>query len=119
VVEAGLSLLELGWLNDAAKLIPWSSLGLQKVATQMIKNGPGDYVVKNKEEAEELYLYLFHGKGFTNTTGMNGKQVKEFFGSKNSTYHWDLTPTPGSKHGTPHLQIHDDSGQIFRIFFDS
>jgi hypothetical protein len=34
---------------------------------------------------------------------------------KKGTYHWDLYDTQHG--GIPHLQIHDEFGKIFRIFF--
>jgi len=97
--------------------IPWSSAGLGNVAGDLAA-GARTANVANRSQAEELFLRLYQGKGFTNTTGMSGKQVRDFYGSKAGTYHWDTELTPGLTHSTgPHLQIHQPDGVIVRIFY--
>ncbi|SFF57842.1 hypothetical protein [Thermoflexibacter ruber] len=58
---------------------------------------------------------------------MSAKEAKNFVG-KSMTYHWDdvvdqtgniVNHGKNNPHGgAKHLQIHDDEGNIFRIFFD-
>lgn len=69
----------------------------------------------------------YQGDGYRNTTGMSPTEVKDFFGSKQGTYHWDDTVGadgrlvghgPDNPHGgLPHLQIHTFEGPIVRIFW--
>jgi hypothetical protein len=46
---------------------------------------------------------------------MTGRQVREQMGGKAGTYHWDLADTMHG--GRAHLQVHDEVGNVFRIFF--
>ena len=32
-------------------------------------------------------MVAFQGKGYVNTTGMSGKEARDFYGSKSGTYH--------------------------------
>ncbi|MFC3801890.1 polymorphic toxin-type HINT domain-containing protein [Cohnella sp. GCM10012308] len=116
---------ELGiWVHNTS-CIPWSSKSVGNAANQLSK-GAKDVTVGSRSEAEELFLRLYQGKGFKNTTGMSAKEAKDFFGKK-STYHWDdevgadgrvTGHGPGNAHGDmPHLQIHDENGKVIRIFF--
>ena len=85
-------------------------------AAKLLLNGAKEVTVKNKAEAEELYLAIYMEKGYTNTTGMSAKEVRDFFPEgKGGTYHWDLNDTQHG--GIPHLQIHDGLN-IIRIFFE-
>ncbi len=104
----------------------WSSSRIAQAAKQL-NSGSKTVKVATRAEAEELFLGLFQGKGFRNTTGMSAKEAKDFFG-KAGTYHWDdVTDAAGrlvnhsasNSHGAmKHLQIHDESGKIIRIFFE-
>ena len=63
-------------------------------------------------------MVAFQGKGYVNTTGMSGKEARDFYGSKSGTYHWDTEMTPGPPHSySPHLQIHNIDASIQRVFF--
>lgn len=105
--------------------IPWSSGEVSHAASE-ISHGANSVTVSKRSQAEELFLGLFQGKGYKNTTGMTGKGVKEYFGSKDFTYHWDVIKDELGRiigHGTnnpdgdmPHLEIHTDN-DIIRIFF--
>lgn len=99
--------------------IPWSSLRVEQAA-KALSRGANEITVGNQSQAEELFLRLYQANGYTNTTGFNGKQVREFFpNGKYGTYHWDLFDTLHG--GRPHLQIHpfkaEASKRIIRIFF--
>jgi hypothetical protein len=104
----------------------WSSQRLAQAAKELL-SGKSVIRVASRAEAEELFLGLFQGKGFRNTTGMSAKEAKDFIG-KASTYHWDDTVNEAGRlvnhsasnaHGAmKHLQIHDETGQIIRIFFE-
>jgi hypothetical protein len=106
--------------------IPWSSNSVKKAASELRK-GAESVTVRSRSEAEELFLGVFQGYGYTNTTGMGPMDVKEFFGSKAGTYHWDdvfdgngrlLNHNADNIHGQmAHLQIHSDTSTIIRIFF--
>ncbi|MER7250319.1 polymorphic toxin-type HINT domain-containing protein [Kribbella sp. NPDC000426] len=97
--------------------IPWSSSKMGRVAGQL-QRGAESATVANRSQAEELFLRLYQGKGYRNTTGMSGKEARDFFGSKAGTYHWHTELTPGLKHsGSPHLQVHQPDGAIVRIFY--
>jgi hypothetical protein len=97
--------------------IPWSSPTVRRTADLIEKHNATEITVGSKSQAEELFLRLFQGKGYRNTTGWSIKEVKKVFGDKGGTYHWDLTPTPGDIHNMPHLQIHHFKGKIIRINF--
>ena len=85
----------------------------------MLLRGAKEVTVKNRPEAEELYLGLYQDEGYLNSTGISPKKVKEndwsFPNGKNGTFHWDTEDTQHG--GIPHLQIHDRYGQITRIFY--
>ncbi|NEN87036.1 polymorphic toxin-type HINT domain-containing protein [Paenibacillus elgii] len=114
------------WVHNS-DCIPWSSKSVQGRATELIK-GANEVTVGSRSEAEELFLRLYQGKGYTNTSGMSGSEAKNFYGSKAGTYHWDDALDSsgrvsghgsGNAHGElPHLQIHDESGSVIRIFFN-
>jgi hypothetical protein len=102
-------------LKAAKRLLRWSSKRVEEAASAL-QRGIKEVTVRGRDEAGELFLGIFHGKGFTNTTGMTGKQVRQAFpGGKRGTFHWDLLDTQHG--GRPHLQVHDEAGSIFRIFF--
>jgi hypothetical protein len=72
--------------------------------------------VLGRDEAAEIFHGLFQGKGYVNTTGMTGRQVREMLPKhKYGTYHWDMSDTVHG--GRPHLQVHTEEGRIHRIFF--
>jgi len=112
------------WVHNT-DCIPWSSKGVGNAANQLAK-GAKEVTVGSRSEAEELFLRLYQGKGYKNTTGMSAKEAKDFHGKKN-TYHWDdevgsdgrvTGHGPGNAHGDmPHLQIHDENGKVIRVFF--
>jgi hypothetical protein len=87
-------------------------------AAKLLKGGSKSVKVATKAEAEELFLSLYqggNGKGLMNTTGLSATEVKNFYGSKLGTYHWDLLDTQHG--GVSHLQIHAFDGTVTRIFF--
>ncbi|WP_185910914.1 putative T7SS-secreted protein [Streptomyces sp. WAC07149] len=111
--------------------IPWSS-GSVSSAVRAIDDGSTQISVASRSEAEEIYLGKFHGEGYRNAEGFDGKGTRQYFGSKSGTYHWDdklgddgrvLGHGEGNRDGDrPHLQIHtyEDSpykGAIIRIFW--
>lgn len=102
--------------------IPWSSSLLAAVA-RSLEDGSTTVKVATKAEAEELFLRLYQGAGYRNTTGMGATEAKQMFGEKAGTYHWDAPGEghgPGNPHGaSDHLQIHTFAGPIIRIFFNS
>lgn len=112
--------------NTSTNEIPWSSKNVKDAASDL-QNGANTVTVKNRSEAEELFLGLYQGDGYTNTTGMNPMDVKEYYGNKAGTYHWDdtfgedgclLDHGPGNRDSTTaHLQIHPEVGNTIRIFF--
>ena len=115
---AVLSILSLP--RDAAT-IGFSSSRLARIAREL-EQGTTQVTVSSQSEAEELFLRLYQGdaRGYRNTTGWTGKQVRDFYGSKSGTYHWDTIAGHGTlnPHGiAPHLQIHTHDGPIVRIFF--
>jgi hypothetical protein len=113
-------------ISKRVKLISWSNLKLSKI-TGELQNGKKVIRVASKAKAEELFLRIFQGKGFKNTSGKSAKETKDFFG-KASTYNWDdavdssgriLNHSASNAHdATKHLQIHDEIGNIIRIFFE-
>lgn len=106
--------------------VKWSSKSV-KDANNLLESGQRKVTVASRSEAEELFLRRYQGHGYKNTSGMSGPEVKEFFGSKSGTYHWDtqLDSTgrvvghgPNNPDGAmPHLQIHTHEGDIVHIFF--
>ncbi len=111
--------------------IPWSSKSV-KNASNALDSGANEVTVVNKSEAGELYLGKFHGEGYRNTSGWNAMETKDYYFTKEGTYHWDETIDPeggllehggDNPHGNlPHLQIHTFTdgpwgGRIIRIFF--
>ncbi|WP_205625492.1 RHS repeat-associated core domain-containing protein [Actinomadura atramentaria] len=111
--------------------IPWSSPSVSRAA-KAIEAGSTSIRVGSRDEAGELFLGMFQGRGYRNATGFDGVGTKRYFGSKSGTYHWDdqvgadgrvLGHGSGNRDGDlPHLQIHtfEDSpwgGAIIRIFW--
>ena len=97
--------------------LEWSSRSVAQAAKLLLR-GAKEVTVKNQSEAEELFLGIFQEEGFTNTTGMTTRDMKDPFmfpEGKAGTYHWDLEDTQHG--GVPHLQVHDREGSIIRIFF--
>jgi RHS repeat-associated protein len=111
-----------GMTEGLAGEIPWSSAKLA-AAAKALKDGATSITVDTKAEAEELFLRLYQGDGYRNTTGMGPTEVKDMFGEKAGTYHWDTAGEghgPSNPHGgSDHLQIHTHEGPIIRIFFNS
>ena len=70
---------------------------------------------------------IYQGYGYKNVTGMDAMDVKNLYGGKGGTYHWDdVFGSDGYLigHGAnnpdakmPHLQIHPEKGSVIRIFF--
>ncbi|MFN8636067.1 MAG: RHS repeat-associated core domain-containing protein [Chloroflexota bacterium] len=94
--------------------VRWSSPAVREAASAL-QNGATQVYVKTRQEAEEIFLRLYQGEGYKNTTGLHAGEVKDMFGDKVGTYHWDPA---GAEWGLPHLQIHTFDGTIIRIFFE-
>jgi hypothetical protein len=108
--------------------IKWSS-GTVRSAARDLDNGATEVTGSTRSEAEEFFLRKFQAEtdetgelGYRNTTGMSGPEVRDYYGSKEGTYHWDteIDPEtggvqghgPGNPHmGLPHLQIHPFGGE--------
>lgn len=89
--------------------------------------------VGSRSQAEKLFLRLYQGHGFRNTTGWARGQYKAF--GKRGTYHWDdvyggaSSAFPGRQllkghyddgnlhNYVRHLQIHTVEETIIRILF--
>jgi RHS repeat-associated protein len=104
-----------------ASVLAFSRVGLKSVAKELASNTL-ESTVRSQDEAAELFLRLFQGRGYRNTTGMTGNMVRNdkflFPNGKYGTYHWDFADTMHG--GIPHLQIHlfkEEGGGIIRIFF--
>jgi RHS repeat-associated protein len=104
-----------------ASVLAFSRVGLKSVAKELASNTL-EATVRSQDEAAELFLRLFQGRGYRNTTGMTGNMVRNdkflFPNGKYGTYHWDFADTMHG--GIPHLQIHlfkEEGGGIIRIFF--
>ena len=119
-----------GILVHNSDCIPWSSARVQRAANRLLK-GEDEVTVANKSQAEELFLRLYQGNGYKNTTNFKGGggAVKNFFRSgKKGTYHWDIELGAvgrvmghgiNNRHGNlPHLQIHTFEDRIIRIFYE-
>ena len=113
--------------NCGGNNIPWSSNAV-KQAAQQLDAGEKDVTVASRSDAEELFLRKYQGEGYRNTTDMSGPEAKDFFGSKQETYHWDDTLDSAGRvqgHGAdnpdgalPHLQIHPfEGGKNIHIFY--
>ena len=119
------SFFDISGLSDC-KIFPWSSKSVSNAAKDL-ESGSTSVIVKNRAEAEELFLGLYQGKGYVNTTGMDAMDVKNLFGTKANTYHWDDVMGPDGRilgHGPDnidgamqHIQIHPERGREIRIFF--
>ena len=106
--------------------IPWSS-GVVSDAARQLQRGQSSVTVKSRSQAEELFLRLYQGEGYTNVTNMDAMSAKNLLSGKKNTYHWDdIFGSDGYllKHGTDnpdakmaHLQIHPEKGSVIRIFF--
>jgi RHS repeat-associated protein len=76
--------------------------------------------LNTREEADQLLKKFIVGKGYRNSTGYTGNQVRQnkdlFPNAKDGTYHWDYADTQHG--GVPHVQIHDFNGKIHHIFFE-
>jgi RHS repeat-associated protein len=107
--------LARGALDEAGRLIPWSSKSVRDAA-QALEWGNTTVRVGSRAEAEELFLGMYQGHGYVNTTNFTPTQTKAFFGTKSGTYHWDIG-VPGSAHPGPHLQVHEADGTVIRIFY--
>jgi RHS repeat-associated protein len=103
--------------NECDGRIPWSSPTLGRAA-DALSRGQTSITVANRSQAEELFLRLYQGRGYVNTTGMSPTEARRFFGQKPGTYHWDEVLSPTDPHGfAPHLQVHTFEGPIVRIFW--
>lgn len=93
----------------------------------LAQHGETAVYVPSRSEVEDLFLGLYQGSGYRNSTSMSATEAKEFFGRKQGTYHWDDQVGAdggvlGHEAGNPdakyrHLQIHTHEGVIIRIFF--
>jgi len=99
-------------------------------AIKQLDAGATKVTVSSRSEAEELFLRRYQGEGYANTTDLTGTEVKNLFGSKAGTYHWDITMDPNNygrvlghaldnpDGALPHLQIHPfGGGPNIHIFF--
>jgi hypothetical protein len=121
VIATGVSLLGSAFERIGLKA---SEIGFstRRVATaaKSLQSGASTIRVATKSEAEELFLRLYQGAGYRNSTGMGGAEARRYFGSKAGTYHWDTAAGhgPTNPHGSgPHLQIHTKEGPVVRIFY--
>lgn len=90
-----------------------------RLAAQSLDNGATSVVVSSCADAEELFLGLYQGRGYVNTTGEKFAEIKATLRSgKVGTYHWDEVLNATDPHGfAPHLQIRTFEGPIVRIFW--
>jgi len=106
--------------------IPWSSK-IVSDASKELDGGAKSVTINNRSQAEELFLGKYQGDGYTNVTGMDAMDAKNYLGDKANTYHWDdqmgvdgwlVGPGQNNPDGaSPHLQIHPEKGKVIRIFF--
>jgi hypothetical protein len=106
--------------------LPWGRVGARQAA-KAIESGQTSIKVASRDDAAEVVWRMFSSRGFTNTTGRTGNDVRKILGSKASTYHWDEVLDEagnlsghgaGNIHGAMrHVQIHLVDKTIIRIFF--
>lgn len=96
-------------------LLAWSSSGVRNAANDLA-NGATEVTVGSMSEAEELFMGMYQGDGYRNSTGMSPTEAKDFFGGKSGTYHWDEGEN-NFPHGEDHLQIHTFGGDVVRIYY--
>jgi RHS repeat-associated protein len=113
----------LGSATSPCDDIPWSSRSVKRAAKQL-EEGATSVTVRNRAEAEELFLRRYQGDGYVNTTDMKPQDAKDFLRtvhdrfSKEGSYHWDEYGGTGPHDFMPHLQIHAfTGGDIIRIHF--
>jgi RHS repeat-associated protein len=117
--EAQPNFLQAALLGTVIGDIQFSSTAVKNAATAL-QGGATEVTVATKGQAEEVFLRLYQGEGYRNSTGTDGPGAKQLFGEKSGTYHWDTAEGhgPDNPHGTgPHLQIHTFEGAIVRIFY--
>jgi hypothetical protein len=125
LMAAGISCFTGG--GGSSNTIRWSSRTV-KIAAEELELGSQTVWVETRAEAEELFLRLYHGDGYVNTTGMTGTEVNRFFtAGRPGTYHWSdeldsagslMNHDPGDAHALyRHLQIHTKAGTVIRINF--
>jgi hypothetical protein len=110
----------------SAASLPWARAGAARAA-RAIEAGQTSIKVASRDDAAELVWRMFSSRGFLNTTGRTGSDVRKIVGSKAGTYHWDdVLDAAGNvaghgannvHAGMRHVQIHLESGDIVRIFF--
>ena len=86
-------------------------------ARKSIIGGTDNVRVTTKKEAVDIYNKLFSDKGYTNTSGYTGNEVRKMLGTKEGTYHWDFGDTQHG--GMAHIQVHTFDGRLVRIFFSN
>jgi hypothetical protein len=106
--------------------LPWGNAGARQAA-RAIEAGETSITVASRSDASEVVWRMFSSRGFTNTTGRTGSDVRKILGSKAGTYHWDEALDAAGRvaghgadnvHGAlPHVQIHLETGELIRIFF--
>jgi RHS repeat-associated protein len=107
-----LRLLTHNGVCDPTKL----PLSTQSQAQKLLVKGATDVKVLTRAEADALRVNNFTGKGYQNTSGLNGNMVRNSLpNGKRGTFHWDYGDTQHG--GMPHVQIHDANGNIFKIWF--
>ena len=104
--------------------LPWGNTGAKRAAI-LIEDGELTVMVGSRDDASELVWHMYGSRGYRNTTGRVGVDVRER-GGKRNTCHWDETTDAGGRivghgddnaHGAlPHVQVHTED-QIIRTFF--
>lgn len=132
-ISSGFKLAAAGIFASLAKApvraadLPWGRVGARQAA-KAIEAGQTSIKVASRDDAAEVVWRMFSSRGFTNTTGRTGSDVRNILGSKAGTYHWDdVLDAAGNVaghgadnvHGSMrHVQIHlYPDGDIIRIFF--
>ncbi|AJQ94757.1 RHS repeat domain-containing protein [Gynuella sunshinyii] len=123
-------------LRLSCKEVPWSSASVKRAA-EALERGETQVSVRNRQEAEEIFIGVFSGKGYHNAEAFNSVTAKEFFRTidgKEPYYHWDDIPvsnietkkvymanhSPDDPHSAqPHLQLHPVDGKVIRIYWPS
>lgn len=97
------------------RTVPQAVSGIKRYGYENVK-------VRTREAAERVFFEIWGALGFSDTSGLRGgTELREAGFSKRREYHWDDKPlkeTGEFHHGGPHLQVHDERGTRFRIFWE-
>ncbi len=125
-----------GWDFSVWAHNDYSSKELAKKGKQLRDGNKNEILVKNKNEAKEVFFREFRsGKNpkYRDTTGWKSEEYRRH--GKAGTYHWDDVPgksseripgatrmeghyDDGNAHSYwPHLQIHTHDGRVVRILY--